>query len=111
MFSDDLFIINTALEKIHQEYKDLNCKWMFSGFCGTIDGVNFYNSKIQELKQTLTLESKNIKNIATQVKILEISKYLTELDKNSRVDDSHLIDLLQYYELIKEIRLANGVQI
>jgi phage-related minor tail protein len=72
---------------------------------------NFYNSKIQELKQTLILESKNIKDIATQVKILEISKYLTELDKNSRVDDSHLVDLLQYYELVKEIRLTNGVQI
>ncbi len=34
-----------------------------------------------------------------------------ELDKTSKVNDDNLADLMQYYELVQEIRKANGVQI
>ena len=36
---------------------------------------------------------------------------LTELSKTDRVSDDNLVDLLQYYELVKEIKAANGVQV
>jgi glycosyltransferase involved in cell wall biosynthesis len=39
MFSDDLFVKNDALEIIDKQYKKFNCKWAFSGFCGTRDGI------------------------------------------------------------------------
>jgi len=72
---------------------------------------NFYNSKIVELKSTLKESLKNIKNKATQIKVNEVSKLLTELGKKDKVDSTNLVDLLQYYELIKEIKIANGVQV
>ena len=53
----------------------------------------------------------NIKDKATAIKIKEVSKYLTELDKSSKVGDDNLVDLLRYYELVKEIKVANGIQI
>jgi hypothetical protein len=59
----------------------------------------------------LNEESKNIKDKATQIKITEIAKMLTELSKTDKVSDDNLVDLLQYYELVKEIKTANGVQI
>ena len=34
---------------------------------------------------------------------------LTELGKTSKVSDDNLVDLLQYYELIKEIKNSNGI--
>ena len=68
----------------------------------------FYNTKINELKTTLTKESKSITDKATQVKVQEISKLLTELNKTDKVSNDNLVDLLQYYELIKEIKVANG---
>ena len=34
---------------------------------------------------------------------------LIELDKTSKVGDDNLVDLLQYYELVKEIQVANDI--
>ena len=61
------------------------------------------------LKETLNKESLSIKDKATQVKITEVAKFLIELGKNDKVDNSNLVDLLQYYELVKEIRVSNGL--
>ena len=55
--------------------------------------------------------SKNIKDKVTQIKIEEVSKYLVELDKTDKVGNENLVDLLQYYELIQEIKVANAVQV
>jgi hypothetical protein len=71
----------------------------------------FYNSKVNILKDTLNEISTNIKDIATQIKITEVAKLLTELDKSSKIDNDNLVDLLQYYELVKEIKVANGSKI
>jgi hypothetical protein len=71
----------------------------------------FYNKKVSILKETLNKMSLNIKDKATQIKITEVAKLLTELDKSSKIDNDNLVDLLQYYELVKEIQVANGTQI
>ena len=63
------------------------------------------------LKSILSEESKNIKDKATKIKITEVAKLLTELDKAEKVGDNNLVDLLQYYELVKEIQVANAVQV
>jgi len=60
------------------------------------------------LKQSLLKESKNIKDKATKIKIEEVSKFLVELDKTCNVNNDHMVDLLQYYELVKEIKSSNG---
>ena len=55
--------------------------------------------------------SLNIKDKATEIKITEVSKLITELSKTDKIDNDNLVDLLQYYELVKEIKIANGVKI
>ena len=35
-------------------------------------------------------------------------KVLTELEKTDKVGDNNLVDLLRFYELIQEIKVANG---
>ena len=72
---------------------------------------NFYNSKIKELHSLLKETGNNIKDKAIQIKVQEVSKLLVELDKTDKVDSDNLVDLLQYYELIQEIKIANGVQV
>lgn len=103
------------LEKFNDKYNSLSNdqKQVLKEFIYSVDSTpslrNFYNTKIQELKETLNKESLNIKDKATQVKITEVAKFLVELSKNDKVDNSNLVDLLQYYELVKEIRVANGI--
>ena len=65
----------------------------------------------QGRKQLKEEEGKNIKDKATQIKVNEVSKLLTELSKTDKVNSTNLVDLLQYYELVNEIKVANGVQI
>ena len=96
-------------EKFNEKYDSLNSdqKQVLKEYINSVDSApglrDFYNSKINELKSSLVKESNNVKDKATKIKIQEVSKMLTELDKTSKVSDDNLVDLLQYYELIKEI--------
>jgi len=115
-YDKDLRILTyqVLLEKFNTKYQDLSSeqKKVLKEFINSVDSTpslrEFYNTKIGELKASLNEEAKGIKDKATQVKVQEISKLLTELDKNDKVSNDNLVDLLQYYELIKEIKVANG---
>jgi hypothetical protein len=115
-YDKDLRILTykILLEKFNEKYDNISLeqKQILKEFINSVDSTpqlkEFYNNKIVELRKILTLESKNISHLATRIKIEEITKLLVELDKNSKIKDEHLVDLLQYYELIKEIQNLNG---
>ena len=118
-YDKDLRILTykVLLEKFNSKYENLSTeqKQVLKEFINSVDSTpglrDFYNSKINELKTTLDKEAKTIKDKATQIKITEVAKYLVELDKTAKVNNDNLVDLLQYYELVKEIKVANGVQV
>ena len=105
------------LEKFNTKYDTLSSeqKQVLKEFINSVDSTpslrSFYNTKINELKSVLKAEVDNIKDKATQIKITEIAKLLVELGKTDKVGDDNLVDLLQYYELVKEIKISNGVQV
>ena len=118
-YDKDLRILTykVLLEKFNSKYENLSTeqKQVLKEFINSVDSTpglrDFYNSKIEELKTTLNEEAKSIKDKATQIKITEVAKYLVELDKTAKITNDNLVDLLQYYELVKEIKVANGVQV
>lgn len=118
-YDKDLRILTykVLLEKFNSKYDNLSNdqKQVLKEFINAVDSApglrEFYNNKINELKATLNEEAKTIKDKATQIKIVEVAKYLVELNKTDKVDNDNLVDLLQYYELVKEIKVANGIQI
>ena len=118
-YDKDLRILTykVLLEKFNSKYENLSTeqKQVLKEFINSVDSTpglrDFYNSKIEELKTTLNKEAKSIKDKATQIKITEVAKYLVELDKTAKITNDNLVDLLQYYELVKEIKVANGVQV
>ena len=105
------------LEKFNDKYDLLtnDQKQILKEYINSVDSTpdlrNFYNTKINELKNILVREIKSIKDKATQIKITEVSKFLTELKKTDKVGDNNLVDLLRYYQLVNEIQIANGSQI
>lgn len=115
-YDKDLRILTykVLLEKFNDKYQDLSNdqKQVLKEFINAVDSApslrEFYNTKINELKTSLIKESEAITDKATQIKVQEISKLLTELDKNDKVSNDNLVDLLQYYELVKEIKVTNG---
>ena len=100
------------LEKFNDKYDDLSNdqKSVLKEFIESVDSTpklrNFYNSKIKELKYSILTEAKTIKDKVVKIKLVEVSKLLTELKKTDKVSTDNLVDLLQYYELIKEIKLT-----
>ena len=102
------------LEKFNDKYDSLSIeqKEILKEFIYSVDSTpslrEFYNTKVNNLKEILNKESNNIKDPATKIKITEVAKLLSENDKNTKVDSDNLVDLLQYYELVKEIQVANG---
>jgi hypothetical protein len=116
-YDKDLRILTykVLLEKFNEKYDSISSeqKNILKEFINSVDSTpklrEFYNSKIINLKDILVKESKNIKDPATQVKIVEVSKLLTEIDKSSKVSDDNLVDLMQYYELVQELQKTNGV--
>ena len=101
------------LEKFNEKYDSLTIeqKQILKEFINSVDSTpslrNFYNSKVIELKEILKKESKEVDDKVMEIKIKEVTKLLTELGKNDKVSNDNLVDLLQYYELIKEIRNIN----
>ncbi len=118
-YDKDLRILTykILLEKFNEKYDSISLeqKQILKEFINSVDSAphlrEFYNTKIAELKEHLSKSIKTIQDPATKVKVEEIAKHLVELDKTAKVNDDHLVDLMQYYELVQEIKKANGVQI
>lgn len=113
-YDKDLRILTyrVLLEKFNDKYSNLNSsqKTVLKEFINNVDNTsnlkNFYNTKINEIKTTLNSEIKNVKDKATKIKLEEVSKYLKEVDKRQRINNDNLVDLLQYYSLLEELKLV-----
>ena len=96
------------LNKFNDKYDNLleGQKSILKELITSIDNTprlkEFYNTKTNEIKTSLTELNKTVKDKATQIKIQEVVKILPTIDKTSKVKDDDLINLLQYYDLIEE---------
>jgi hypothetical protein len=97
------------LEKFNDKYADLNPnqKDTLKEFINSVDNApklrEFYNTKINEIKNTLLTLNKKITNKAIQIKVNEVVNILPSLGKTDKVNDDHLINLLQHYQLVEEL--------
>ena len=101
------------LEKFNGKYDNLNegQKGILRELINSIDNTprlkEFYNSKVNEIQLELLTLNKRVKDKTTKIKVNEVKNIICELDKSSKVKDDDLINLLQYYDLIEELKVAN----
>jgi hypothetical protein len=115
-YDKDLRILTykVMLEKFNGKYNSLNGeqKQILKEFINSVDSEpklkNFYNNKIVEIKNNLLSLNKTIKNKPTQIKIQEVTNILKPLNKNHKIKNDDLVNLLQYCELVEEIKKLNG---
>ena len=86
MFSDDVIVDSKALEIISKTYETNDCKWAFSGFCGTKDGVNTYDHRVPRWTEH-TLEGRNLLSSPSVVSFLNECKI--EFDENLKLLSEH----------------------
>ena len=115
-YDKDLRILTyrVLLEKFNGKYEGLNenQKTVLKEFINTVDSTptlrEFYNTKISEIKSSLFELNTKVDNLTIQIKINEVINILEEADKTVKINDDHLINLLQYYSLLEELEKANG---
>jgi hypothetical protein len=115
-YDKDLRILTykVLLEKFNGKYASLNDnqKSVLKEFINSVDSTpklrEFYNTKITEIKDTLTKQVKKVTDKAIQIKLNEVNNMLTPLSKTANVGNDDLVNLLQYYELLEELTKVNG---
>ena len=114
-YDKDLRILTykVLLEKFNGKYASLNDnqKSVLKEFINSVDSTpklrDFYNTKITEIKATLTKQVKKVTDKAIQIKLNEVNNMLTPLSKTANVGNDDLVNLLQYYELLEELTKVN----
>lgn len=84
MFSDDVFVDNTALQNIYDQYQDPECKWVFSGFCELRDGR--YASEKMPIWSDYTLEGRNLLSSPSAVSFLNDCKVKFDINLKLLLD-------------------------
>ena len=88
-----------------------NQKQILKEYITSVDNTpklkEFYSTKLSEIKSELTQLNKKTKNKITKIKITEIISIIESPTKNAKITDDNLVDLLQYCDLINELKSAN----
>lgn len=102
------------LEKFNGKYDHLNShqKSILKELITSIDNTprlkEFYQSKSEEIKTELKKLNKNTLDSVTKIKIDEVVSLISPITKNEKVTDEHLINLLQYCDLLTELEVVNA---
>ena len=114
-YDKDLRILTyrILLEKFNDKYDGFNEKQksVLKQFITEVDSTpklkEFYNSQITEIKTELKNLIKSVDDKVTSIKLNEIVNIISELSKESSIKNEDIVNLLQYYQLIDEIRTAS----
>ena len=115
-YDKDLRILTykVLLEKFNGKYASLNDnqKSVLKEFINSVDSTpklkEFYNTKINEIKNELTSLASKVTDKVVKIKLNEVNNMLLPLGKVAKVGNDDLVNLLQYYALLEELVTANG---
>jgi hypothetical protein len=109
-----LLTYKILLEKFNGKYSNLyeSQKEVLKEFITSVDSTpklrTFYNNRILQLREELAILKKSITDKAVQIKLNEVLPLIVEIEKTSPIKNSNVVDLLQYCELVEELKAANG---
>ena len=69
---------------------------------------SYINQEVKSVKRDLTKYSKKVEDKAVAIKLNETKSMIKPLCKKSFVHDDNVINLLNYYELINELKTIHG---
>ena len=116
---EDLRILayKTLLEKFNQKYSKLNLsqKNLLREYINNISGTSslkeYIQTEVPKVKKGLERYSKNLKDKVVQIKLKEAIKSIDnfcKLTESKNVKDSSVIQLMRYYELLKELKKSGN---
>jgi len=106
-----LLTFKILLEKFNSKYGTLlpEQKNILKEFITSVDSStrlrNVVNEEFKKLKTVLDKIKATVEDEIVSIKLQEITKAIKPVAKTKRVTDDHLVNIMQYYELIKELKL------
>jgi hypothetical protein len=62
------------------------------------------NEELEKISLAVEKMKTKVKDEIARIKLEEVTKTIKPLSKQARVNDSHIVNLLQYYELVNELK-------
>ena len=108
----DLRLLSYQLlvDKFNSKYKSLNenQKNLLKQYINNVSNTNslkeFIDLEVVKIKRALTKLLPKVNDKITKIKLSEAIDYTDEATKGKIVKDKHVVALMRYYELIKEIK-------
>tara|TARA_R110002073_G_scaffold29380_2_gene92658 strand:+ start:502 stop:1359 length:858 start_codon:yes stop_codon:yes gene_type:complete len=102
------------MEKFNGKYNGLHDsqKEILRQYVNSVDSTpvlkEFYNSEVFKIKSQLNELMSKITDKTVQIKINEVSSLIEELDKSAKVTSDNIVNILQYLELVEELKTAHA---
>jgi hypothetical protein len=65
---------------------------------------NMINEELEKIANEVESFKNKVQDGVAKIKLDEVHKLIKPLDKKTRIDDNHIVNLLQYYELVNELK-------
>ena len=109
-----LLTYKVLLEKFNTKYSGLedNQKILLKEYVNSVSNSpalkSFINQEIKTVRKDITKYTKKVEDKAIAVKLSETKGMIKPLCKKSSVHDDNVINLLNYYELVNELKTIHG---
>jgi hypothetical protein len=105
-----LLTFKILLEKFNDTYKDLlpEQKNILKEFITSVNSQtrlrNLVNEELMKIASAVNKLSSKVKDEVVKIKLDEVSKAIQPLTNKERISDNHLVNLMQYYDLVNELK-------
>ena len=105
-----LLTFKILLEKFNDKYKDLlpSQKRILREFITSVNSTaklrNIVNEELSAIKTEIGKTIDKISDEVIKIKLEEIRKNINPLSNKDKINDSNLVNLMQYYDLVHELK-------
>jgi len=105
-----LLTFKILLERFNSTYRDLlpEQKNILKEFITSVNSNtrlrNLVNEEINKISSEVTKLIEKVKDSVVKIKLQEVVKGIKPLSNKEKISDTHLVNLMQYYDLVNELR-------
>jgi hypothetical protein len=105
-----LLTFKILLEKFNSKYRELlpQQKNILREFITSVNSntrlFTVVNEELKSISNEVKKLSSKVKDEVIKIKLDEISKSIKPIEKKEKITDNHLVSLMQYYELVNELK-------
>jgi hypothetical protein len=105
-----LLTYKLMIDKFNQKYSGLDesQKRLLNKYITNVNDTaalkEYIEKVIPEIKKELSTQAKSITDKATKIKVQKLSEMLCTVENMKSIKESHILSLLRYFDLIKELK-------